>query len=844
MKYFKIVVVASFLFFSTYNLLAQNDTLWYNANWIEVPTKAEASFFRPPVKQIGELFKVEDYYISGALQMSGTSKYAAKDFWEGTVTWYAKDGKVYQKGTYKNNRLEGTYISYIEGKKITSTYKNGIYVSGDTNTNCGTYYIYLEETKDGFKRVYHAGDLKGIRYEEYLDKSMQRVNTKYYDGKGDYLGESKINTNGSSAGVYVYYNFKPFALSSIQYTTKNGTNLGQTVYDKNGNLREEFLQEPNYKTIYYTNNGKQLGELTYSLDNSYLRPEDGTRYIFVTKYDQDKKEYEPTYISTITSYKEGKVVKSVEKYPNQKDKVIYLYKDGYKVLDQFFDENGNKKSELTYKDYRPYNGIQYGLDLEREYVEGVMVKSLKYYPNTKKVFMLLKGNLETYYDEQGKVIGTLELSAGAYSKPENGVKYTTYKKERKEVHKDGKLSEVTILRKAYNTDDYFKIVETYDAIGYTKTKELKYYSNGALQSDITYKDYNKTFGVFYDEDGEELGAYDYTTKEGKRYEFYPESNQIREFEEIKDGETIRSLVYENVYNKDTKVYDYVLVQDINAKKNAVWYDKKGKELAKATFKDGKIFEGTIYDRLDRKRYQIKEGKKNGVYEKYDYNGVIIEKGMYVNDLREGEFATFNNLEAKMSSINYEKDKLEGEAIYYDGAGKVLSKMIYKAGKPYEGKITDYQTYNKSYKESTYKNGAIVQAVDANNKGKKITNYKDDKHTEVISYNKNGIKILAYNLNNNVLEGEVIAYDEKGKITRKAVFENGKLVSGIVKLKDLYNQADSYYLLTRTATAFTLEKYNGEYLELKATEQIELGIRLKYINKLYSQVDYIYVSDIR
>ncbi len=841
----KLSVFVIVAFYSTTSVLAQQDTLWYDVKWKKT-TKENASFFRPPVKAEGELYRVKDYYTSGVLQMNGVSKYKDKDFWEGKVTWYTKEGKAYQEGTYKNNKLDGTYISYIEDKEIVSTYKNGIYLSGETNTNCGTYFIFFEKIEDGYRRIYHNGNLKGLRYEEYLDTEKRKKYVKYYDKDGEFIGESKILSNGNRTGQEAFYNYKPFSLSSIQYYTKSGARLGSTVYYKNGNIREKFTQTPNYKSTYFNANGEEIGSLTYTLKNSYLSPDNGTKYFFKSNYYASKEDTKDAWLSKITTYENGKILKTVEKYENQNTKSIFTYKDGLNLLDVFYAEDGKEISRLSYKDYKPYNGTRYGIDLKTTFVDGELIEEIKYYPKTKTKFKVLKNALETYYDKEGKVLGTLKLTSGLYGSPIEGVRYSYYDGvyERIEEYKERVKTKVTSLRKGEN-GAYYKSIEIYDDSGYNKIKEIKFYSNNKPQSKIDYKKYTPVSGVYYSKKGEEIGKYNFTTQEGKHYEFFYESDQIKQFEEIKDGKMVKTLMYDRVYNYDTNGYDYVLIEDIDTTKDAKFYDREGKLIAKASYKNGKLYNGTVFNKKDRSMYHVKDGKKNGVYEKYDYNKVVIEKGAFNNDLKEGLFETFDSKGSKMSSVNYVNGEPDGDAIYYDGKGNVLSKVAYKNGKPYEGKITTLNASYNTSKEKTYKDGEIIQSVETTKEGKIVMNFTSKNSEEVTSYNKEGVKILTYNLHKSSLEGKVIAYDAKGNVERTAEFKEGKLEAGKVKLKgQTYNDPESYILLIRTDSTFAIEKYGSEGLEYKAFEKIEKGMRLQHLYKLESKIEYIYYTDLK
>ncbi|WP_291871540.1 hypothetical protein [Maribacter sp.] len=846
MKSIKLILIAVLVLSVGGSLMAQQDTIWYNSKWKKVSNKTEAAFFRPPLKKEGDLYRVEDYYVSGKPQMSALSKYTDKDFWHGKVTWYNADGSMLQQGTYKENSLHGEYISYVAGEKVVSNYENGVYVSGRTNINYGSYYVYLEEIESGFRRVYHAGDLKGIRYEEYLDKDKNNIFTKYYNKKGEYVGESKETNNGQKTGLVVYYNYKPFRLSSIQYYSKNAIFLGTSTYYKNGNLKEGFIDKSGYKTIYYSPQGDVIGTLTYEMRDSYLSPKDGTKFIFYSNYYGAKKldENKETWPSSITTYENGKIVRYEEQYENKVTKSISTYVNNRRDLDVFYDEKGKETARLTYKNNKAYNGVQFNRDVKNTYKDGVLLEQIKYYPETNKKFMQQKDAEETYYDKEGKVLGVLKLDEDNYNTPLDGLRYSYFNGvyERIEQYKGGKIVGLTTLRKG-REEAYYKKIEEFDARGYNKIREINFYSNKKIQSDVIYKKYNPIKGIYFNMKGDQIGVYDYMLKEGTRYKFFPTSDQIEEMEERKNNKLVRNLKYARVYNNRNQ--DFQIVVDVDSSKEAKFYNREGKLIAKASFKSGELYEGTVYDSKERSLYQIKEGKKNGTYERYNYQENIIEKGNFKNDLEEGFFVNYNASGAKMSSINYIGGKPEGDAVYYNEEGKVLSKMNYKNGKPYSGKITISNDYGATYKEETYVNGSMVQSIDSKKEGKMVTDFKSETIKVITKYYLDSDKkYLTYELENGTLQGDVVSYAKDGKIERKAEFKDGKFVAGKVRLKGGYNNGqENYLLLIRTDTTFTVEKYNASVLEYKAFEKLEKGMRSEHIYKLDSKINYIYPDDI-
>ena len=64
------------LFLSIYSSYAQNDTIYYSENWKVVQQKDSASFYRLPVTKKGDLYLIQDFFISGKKQIM-----IAQSFW-------------------------------------------------------------------------------------------------------------------------------------------------------------------------------------------------------------------------------------------------------------------------------------------------------------------------------------------------------------------------------------------------------------------------------------------------------------------------------------------------------------------------------------------------------------------------------------------------------------------------------------------------------------------------------------------------------------------------------------------------------------------------------------------
>lgn len=177
------------LLFST-SLLAQKDTIWFDANWNKTD-KRSASYFRPaPVKK-NNGYLLKDYFLSGAKQMEAVSLSKDEEKFEGLVTWYYENGNIMQTVNYKNNVVHGLRKNYHESGPLKSQYSykdgkiDGEWVEYHENAKLSESGNYKNGERNGPWKEYHKnGKLKGEgKYAN--DKKVGVWKMYYYDGLDD-----------------------------------------------------------------------------------------------------------------------------------------------------------------------------------------------------------------------------------------------------------------------------------------------------------------------------------------------------------------------------------------------------------------------------------------------------------------------------------------------------------------------------------------------------------------------------------------------------------------------------------------------------------------------------------
>lgn len=842
-----LVLVLLSMFFCSTTLIAQQDTIYYKSNWRPTTVKDSASFFRPPVKKEDDLYRIEDYYMSGQVQMSGLSESETKNLWDGKVTWYNEDGSILQQGTYNKNRLEGEWISFLGKKKLIAEYKNGFFIKGERNSGFSSNKIYAKKLGDTLIEIGYEENLEGIRYENYSTTAKGRYLSKYYGNNGQLIGERNLLDNGYVKGVEVSYYFGPMRVKEIRYYPFEQF-LGATVYYPNGQVRTLFEQKPEYKKTYYKPDGTRLGVMNYRLNQTNLKPVSGTEYYFPYTY----KAEEVGIIQSLRVYEDEKLLKQEEFYRDGKTKTIITYKKGFnKDLQISYDEKGTEIARATYEGYYPLNGTEISKDKRATFKDGELVEEINYYPKTEIVFCRKTQGKEVYYDSDGIILGTLETEyKNNYGKPLNGTRFYASYSDNKitsfEDYKDSKIIKRTSFRDRLMNDTLiltFKTEDFFDTDGYSKNKEINYYSNGAKQSEIEYEKYKKIIGTFYNNQGKLLGTYNYEKKDGILYEFFDDSDEIKVMQEDIDGKVVRLKRYNYGSNNRFGDIDPVLQEDIDVNCCAKFYTKEGDLFAEATFKEGLPWKGTIYDSKARTKFTLKDGKRNGTYGKYDFNQKNkLEDGQYSNDLREGVFSTYDYKGLLTKKETFKADKLNGESTFYNKEGEEIASIDYKDDLPINGtKIFNTGGVRTSFEE-TYADGVLIKKVSFDkNGGKRETKYENGVEAETTAYYKDSDKKrLTYAVKNNYLNGLVIRYDESGKEQNRAIFENNKLKSGTVFITSRdSDRRVTYMVLTKTDTKVSVTfKDTDDKVLFTAEEIVEEGYSQSYINKMNLDIYYL------
>jgi len=685
----------------------KSDPIYYDKDW-EVTTKANASFYRlMPLKQLGELVLLQDFYINGTQQFEGYVLKTNENEYVGDVVWYNENGNDENFKQYRNDTKNLTLLYYHSNGKIRKKvqYKNGvkdgeaiIYATDGTVLMKGIYAKGKPES-GSFERVRRNDDYDyNINIEEASEdialvttesviappppptpqrttqvepqtvemtvpmdeglsknkKNRKTVSEKIFWANSKQLAQETVYEIGS-------YDFKPIARKNYDKSGKLIQSLNETHFQQYGNDIENgtdyqyYLQNnfaSNIKSISNLIKGEKSGKEIMYFPNGEIALE--------TNYKNGLKEGEEIVFNENKTVKSKRVYKEGEPFNGNFDErvggvfVNQNYLNGVKEGEAIaVDEENQIVAKGVYKNGKPFNGtfIEDNENRSDNY-ELINVENFKK-SGLQKVFGYRLENLIRAYtikDDKLNGITTFYDDSKVVGTLEykNDEPYdgTLVESEKNSVFKNGKITEETYFEDSYNKDNIQK---------------QKLYENGII---VKVKDFS------FDISEKPQSSYEGIFKNGKPYSGYFETEDNREFKQVNYFENgILKFQYSNDYLKNMDNFRHQT------------YD------IKSTYKDGKIVEGVEY-KLKEKQFTTKYWK-NGVLQAFDWDLFAMH---YFNRL---------HFELKSNSIEVSDMQAKRKAeIKIDQSKDTFNKQL-----SIDGKIVDGT--RKDYLESKYKESIIV-----------------------------------------------------------------------------------------------------------------------------------------
>ncbi|WP_437921269.1 hypothetical protein [Sphingobacterium sp. LRF_L2] len=369
-------------------LIFAQDTLYFDQDWQET-TRDQYSYYRLlPVKKVGELYLIQDFYKNGKLQMQGYALANNPDVYVGDVYWYDRDGNDQEQRQILNTSTVKELIYYNhdgslwkkivynrDGKKEKiCVFLNDKIVAEGRVTADRYYGVFSPSIPDPYYEHVYEEDLEPrvVTLEAPLIMEADEVLKNRVDGETGF-SEVVFWTNGIPVMEKKYNDAA--TLTQVQYWNNDGRPVNQdslgrplinfTYYMQNGFAAqvktEQILAEDGFspvETIVYNIGGDVKNRTTYADGNvAEIRWFEKNKYMNTQKY-RNGIPFEGYFNEEI----ENKII-SYQLLQGQKIGVERVHS----IL------NDSLIAEGIFRDGKPWNGVFYytGDHLEiRNYKDG------------------------------------------------------------------------------------------------------------------------------------------------------------------------------------------------------------------------------------------------------------------------------------------------------------------------------------------------------------------------------------------------------------------------------------------------------------------------------------------
>lgn len=197
------------------------DTVYFDSQWERIEDESQATYYRIISNDTsGKIqFLVNDYYMSGQLQMSGTYKSIHPDKKVGPFVYYYENGQKKIECLYKDDQLEGTWKEWFpEGLlKSKRQFQNGLLEGTSEFFNLTGKMIRSVQFKEGkkhgtFKTFFDNGGL--LRKDIYREGEFDSGTCYTQTGQDTIWYPHIIKPSFQGRGIEA---FKEYVLRELQY---------------------------------------------------------------------------------------------------------------------------------------------------------------------------------------------------------------------------------------------------------------------------------------------------------------------------------------------------------------------------------------------------------------------------------------------------------------------------------------------------------------------------------------------------------------------------------------------------------------------------------------------------
>jgi len=221
------------------------DSMFFDRNW-EQTQRDNASYYRiVRTSPDGSfLLMVEDHFLSGQIQMTGTYRSIRPDYKEGLFTYWYENGNKQAECEYKDNELNGHYSEWYEnGSQKTSQYfkkgiLNGTYQSWNNDSNPKLNVQYVDGKRHGYFISYYPNG-KPVRKDLYENDEL--IEGKCFNEKEEPVAYFPyIIMPAFNGGITA---LRSFIQKEMQYPRNalrsgvQGVVITRFTVDENGNIR-------------------------------------------------------------------------------------------------------------------------------------------------------------------------------------------------------------------------------------------------------------------------------------------------------------------------------------------------------------------------------------------------------------------------------------------------------------------------------------------------------------------------------------------------------------------------------------------------------------------------------
>ncbi|MDM1345850.1 hypothetical protein HX017_01770 [Myroides marinus] len=716
------------------------------------------------------LKKASIYNTDGVLKFTNT--FDTNDNIDKIYSTDARTGEQYECQFLDNNPYNGKFFFLENGK-----------------------YIYMEviNGQNITSALINPNNLNNRIEFKSIDKD--KTSEEYYDESGKLLYTTILKNNNYYNGTRVDLFKKQFKIKSIENRTEGQVN-NITQYYTTGEIKTKASKEGDkYTQIFYNKEGEIIGQQSFIQFWDRVIEKEGTMYSYSAEENEDD--------ITITSYYEKDKLVRIDSYytsPNKNtiETSTYLKKGADFGFDkiEYFNKEGILHGVATFdeKGLNVLNGTDYKKGNKTVTKDGLIVEKTIYYSNG-NIFQFTKDLVSTFYDTKGKEIGKVTLN-----KTEDPDKLyntgTVFTMEddliiQMSTYKDG----LTLTDKVYNIDN--EISQLAIEVIYKKGNPYittLYYTNGKKAIEYIYgmKDYSTLAkGTFYKDTGELIGTYDYIYETGTLVK-YTDNLEIVSIETTQDGQPLTKKEF-GIYGEDKILTEpsYYVYAYTDYNKSGETYDETGEVLSFTEYREGKPYEGLVYN-FDTENNlatetSYKEGKK---VDKETIRNTETNETISVNFYEEGELikvATYN--EGILFKIaEYKNGELEGTTSFFSPDNKLTSTVSFNNNLPIEGTYI-YKQENYLVK-TTFKDKSRITKqiyyIDPTSGYETLVmleKYIDNNTINRSVYDQTtGKLIYDYSVKENVLDG-LFKHYEADRLKHQATFKNGKISGGTVAIID-------------------------------------------------------------